>query len=54
MKLVGLDYLHRVLTPTIDLIFAEDKDCEIDPSKVWAWLVACYVRRPTRDDCAGA
>eukprot|EP00045_Choanoeca_perplexa_P013516 m.153811 g.153811 ORF g.153811 m.153811 type:complete len:813 (+) comp16375_c0_seq1:97-2535(+) len=33
MKLVGLDYLHKVLNPTIDIIFAENKDCEIDPSK---------------------
>ena len=34
MKIVGLDYLHKVLQPVIDKIFEEAKDCEIDPARV--------------------
>ena len=34
MKIVGLAYLRDTLKPIIDLIFSENKDCEIDPSKM--------------------
>eukprot|EP00730_Choanoeca_flexa_P006991 TRINITY_DN12261_c0_g2_i1.p2 TRINITY_DN12261_c0_g2~~TRINITY_DN12261_c0_g2_i1.p2 ORF type:complete len:809 (+),score=200.99 TRINITY_DN12261_c0_g2_i1:5117-7543(+) len=33
MKLVGMDYLHRVLLPVLDVIYSENKNCEIDPNK---------------------
>ncbi len=34
MKIVGLPYLHKTIKPTIDCIFQEKKDCEIDPDKL--------------------
>lgn len=34
MKLIGLQYLHKTLRPTIDLVFNEKKPCEIDPTRV--------------------
>eukprot|EP00051_Salpingoeca_urceolata_P018497 m.260028 g.260028 ORF g.260028 m.260028 type:complete len:805 (-) comp19208_c4_seq1:48-2462(-) len=34
MKAVGLAYLHQTLKPTIELVFKEKKDCEIDESKL--------------------
>lgn len=34
MRLIGLQYLHKTLRPTIDLIFNEKKPCEIDPTRV--------------------
>ena len=34
MKIVGLTYLRETLKPIIDVIFSENKDCEIDPTKV--------------------
>lgn len=33
MRLIGLQYLHKTLRPTIDLIFSEKKPCEIDPTR---------------------
>lgn len=34
MRLIGLQYLHKTLRPTIDLVFNERKPCEIDPARV--------------------
>lgn len=34
MRLIGLQYLHKTLRPTLDLIFSEKKPCEIDPARV--------------------
>jgi Ras GTPase-activating protein 3 len=34
MRLIGLQYLHKTLRPTIELIFNERKPCEIDPTRV--------------------
>ncbi|EFA04666.1 GTPase-activating protein isoform X1 [Tribolium castaneum] len=34
MRLIGLQYLHKTLRPTIELIFSERKPCEIDPTRV--------------------
>eukprot|EP00050_Salpingoeca_kvevrii_P014197 m.33410 g.33410 ORF g.33410 m.33410 type:complete len:779 (-) comp5614_c0_seq2:49-2385(-) len=34
MKIVGIKYLHSVLKPIIDKVFAEKLDCEIDPAKL--------------------
>nr|CAI5844234.1 unnamed protein product [Callosobruchus analis] len=34
MRLIGLQYLHKTLRPTLELIFAERKPCEIDPTRV--------------------
>ena len=34
MKLIGLQYLHKTLRPTIDLVFNERKPCEIDPARI--------------------
>lgn len=33
MRIVALPYLHKTIKPTIDCIFAERRDCEIDPDK---------------------
>ncbi|KAH1024381.1 hypothetical protein HUJ05_003871 [Dendroctonus ponderosae] len=34
MRLIGLQYLHKTLRPTLELIFSEKKPCEIDPTRV--------------------
>eukprot|EP00052_Salpingoeca_macrocollata_P008172 m.65030 g.65030 ORF g.65030 m.65030 type:complete len:785 (+) comp16464_c1_seq1:376-2730(+) len=34
MKIVGLRYLHDTVKPVVDLVFKEDKNCEIDPAKL--------------------
>lgn len=34
MRLIGLQYLHKTLRPTIELVFLEKKSCEIDPTRV--------------------
>lgn len=34
MRLIGLQYLHKTLRPTLELIFNEKKPCEIDPTRV--------------------
>lgn len=34
MRLIGLQYLHKTLRPTLDLVFNEKKPCEIDSSRV--------------------
>lgn len=34
MRLIGIQYLHKTLRPTIELIFNEKKPCEIDPTRV--------------------
>lgn len=34
MRLIGLQYLHKTLRPTIELVFNEKRPCEIDPSRV--------------------
>ncbi|CAH1118062.1 unnamed protein product [Phaedon cochleariae] len=34
MRLIGLQYLHKTLRPTLELIFNERKPCEIDPTRV--------------------
>ncbi|KAJ8979368.1 hypothetical protein NQ317_002957 [Molorchus minor] len=34
MRLIGLQYLHKTLRPTLELIFTERKPCEIDPTRV--------------------
>lgn len=34
MKLIGLQYLHKTLRPSLELIFSEKKPCEIDPTRV--------------------
>ncbi|CAG9864398.1 unnamed protein product [Phyllotreta striolata] len=34
MKLVGLQYLHKTLRPTLELILNEKKPCEIDQTRV--------------------
>lgn len=34
MRLIGIQYLHKTLRPTLELIFNEKKPCEIDPTRV--------------------
>ncbi|CAH1105681.1 unnamed protein product [Psylliodes chrysocephalus] len=34
MRLIGLQYLHKTLRPTLELIFNERKPCEIDQTRV--------------------
>lgn len=34
MKTIGLQYLHKTLRPTLELICSEKKPCEIDPTRV--------------------
>lgn len=34
MRLIGLQYLHKTLRPTLDLVFSEKKPCEIDRARV--------------------
>ncbi|KAG5900731.1 hypothetical protein JTB14_038249 [Gonioctena quinquepunctata] len=34
MRLIGLQYLHKTLRPTLELIVNEHKPCEIDPTRV--------------------
>ncbi|XP_018321069.1 GTPase-activating protein isoform X2 [Agrilus planipennis] len=34
MRLIGLQYLHKTLRPTLDLVFSEKKPCEIDSTRV--------------------
>lgn len=34
MRLIGLQYLHKTLRPTLELVFNEKKPCEIDPTRV--------------------
>ncbi|KAL3282179.1 hypothetical protein HHI36_005373 [Cryptolaemus montrouzieri] len=34
MRLIGLQYLHKTLRPTLEVIFSEKKPCEIDPTRV--------------------
>lgn len=34
MRLIGLQYLHKTLRPTLELICSEKKPCEIDPTRV--------------------
>ncbi|XP_050309453.1 GTPase-activating protein isoform X2 [Anthonomus grandis grandis] len=34
MRLIGLQYLHKTLRPTLELIISEKKPCEIDPTRV--------------------
>lgn len=34
MRLIGLQYLHKTLRPTLELICNERKPCEIDPTRV--------------------
>ncbi|CAH0558267.1 unnamed protein product [Brassicogethes aeneus] len=34
MRLIGLQYLHKTLRPTLEQIFTERKSCEIDPTRV--------------------
>lgn len=34
MRSIGLQYLHKTLRPTLELVFNERKPCEIDPSRV--------------------
>ncbi|XP_060517698.1 GTPase-activating protein [Cylas formicarius] len=34
MRLIGLQYLHKTLRPTLEEIFNEKKPCEIDPTRV--------------------
>ncbi|XP_017777247.1 PREDICTED: GTPase-activating protein isoform X2 [Nicrophorus vespilloides] len=34
MKMIGIQYLHKTLRPTIEQVFLEKKPCEIDPTRV--------------------
>lgn len=34
MRLIGLQYLHKTLRPTLDLVFTERKPCEIDLTRI--------------------
>ncbi|KAF5291026.1 hypothetical protein FQR65_LT11479 [Abscondita terminalis] len=34
MRLIGLQYLHKTLRPTLDLVFNEKKPCEIDRTRI--------------------
>lgn len=34
MRLIGLQYLHKTLRPTLDLVFSEKKPCEIDITRI--------------------
>ncbi|KAB0798318.1 hypothetical protein PPYR_09311 [Photinus pyralis] len=34
MRLIGLQYLHKTLRPTLDLVFNEKKPCEIDITRI--------------------